>query len=419
MNMKKRIISLLLLFVFLALIVQGCTNKGRDASKENNDITGGNGKHASGDAAGKVSAKDSEQAMGRYIESKAKLPEMSQGEIILGILMNPDGYFEVYTMHKGRYYCYRQNKDDLWESNMPGWLNNDTVKKADVITNIQQGGDGNYYACLESYTNKESRCRIVQSADGGNTVQTVDMPYLNKAESETAEYTLYPRIQQMGVMENGTYVFNDVGDPDILMLYSPEGDKLDELEIDYRQNFLVTGNKLIAAGKDETGILFYDGDSMTVEKTIAYTLDNRALTFALKEDNTLLVVDSDGIHRMSGDGTLWEIVVDGILNSMSMPSLTPYSLYVTEGEHEEYHVVYKDANEGTYSLMHYRFDKNVSSVPSREITVYSLRENKTIRQAIAMFQAQNEMSAALTVSLTIWHAQIYPIPALLLIVSFF
>ena len=118
-----------------------------------------------------------------------------------------------------------------------------------------------------------------------------------------------------------------------------------------------------------------------------FAIPNRA--YAIKKDGTLFITDSDGIHRMNQNGSLWETTVDGALNSMNMPSLTITGLYVTEGEQqEEYYVIFTDDTAG-YQLKHYVFDKTVPTIPKKEITVYSLKENRTIRQAISLFQAQN------------------------------
>jgi len=74
---------------------------------------------------------------------------------------------------------------------------------------------------------------------------------------------------------------------------------------------------------------------------------------------------------------------------MSMPSFYFNALFIREGEQEEYYAVYNTGSGPGYSLKRYAFDKNVASVPEKEITVYSLTENKTIRQATALYQSEN------------------------------
>jgi ABC-type glycerol-3-phosphate transport system substrate-binding protein len=154
------------------------------------------------------------------------------------------------------------------------------------------------------------------------------------------------------------------------------------------QNYITSGNTIIAINESGTGVMFYDTQQKKSVRTVDFSNKSSYVAYGMKDDGTLLLGNSAGIHRLQKDGTLWETVVDGALNSMSMPSLTFANLFVKEGEQEEYYGVYSN-NDGGSVLMHYVFDKNVASVPSKEITVYSLKENSTVRQAISLFQAEN------------------------------
>lgn len=51
-------------------------------------------------------------------------------------------------------------------------------------------------------------------------------------------------------------------------------------------------------------------------------------------------------------------------------------------------MVMRDINAQSTKLVCYSYDETIASVPDKQITVYSLKENKTIRQAISMFQKQ-------------------------------
>jgi hypothetical protein len=401
--MGKRVMALVLILSFLILSLQGCTNKNTDMANATDDrnTAGADDEQSRDKGSAGVSTtgdKPATAAMGRYMEQRVELPELAANEKIIGILQNSDKQTEVYTSAGRQFLCYRQNTDLSWESSIPGWLNQGDIKSDYLITNLLRGADGNYYVSFESFDGGEAKAHIMKSSDGGKTARKVDLPYFNEATNSSGDYILYPRITKMDVMENGNLVVGDFGSLELLMLFSPEGEMLDEITVGEPQDFKVAGNTIIAVNEERTGILFYDGQSQRIEKTAEYNAKNKSLAFAVKEDGTLLAGDSGGIHRLAKDGTLWEITVDGALNSMSMPSLNLCSLFITEGEREEYYTVYTD-NEGTYSLMHYVFDKNVSSVPSREITVYSLQENKTIRQAISLFQAQNDVKVNYVVAM--------------------
>lgn len=402
--MGKRVMALIMILSFFILSLLGCTNNDTDMTNETDsgNITGADdGKNGGKSSAGISSNGDKPvtATMGRYMEKMVELPELAANEKIIGILQNFDKQLEVYTSDGGQFLCYRQNTDLSWDSSIPGWLNQGDIKQDYIITDLLQGADGNYYISFESYDRNEAITHILKSSDGGKTAQKVEIPYFNEAEDSSGDIILYPRITKMEVMENGNLVFGDLGNLELLMIFSPEGEMLDEITVGLNQpqNFIVDGNMVIAVNEEKTGILFYDVQSQRIEKTVEYNAKIMSLVFAIKEDGTLLAGDSVGIHRLAKDCTLWETTVDGALNSMSMPSLTLCSLFVTEGEQEEYYAVYNE--EGTYRLMKYIFDKNVSSVPSKEITVYSLQENKTIRQAISLFQAQNDVKVNYVVAM--------------------
>ena len=178
-----------------------------------------------------------------------------------------------------------------------------------------------------------------------------------------------------------------------LLVFSPDGKKTDKVKIGQNQygqdqNYITNGNDIITINEDGTNVMFYDTQQKQIKRSVDFSNKSNDICYAMKNDGTLLLGDSAGIHRLQKDGTLWETVVDGSLNSMSMPSFTFANLFVKEGEQEEYYGVYGNGDRG-YVIMHYVFDKNVASVPSKEITVYSLKENSTVRQAIALFQSEN------------------------------
>jgi len=71
---------------------------------------------------------------------------------------------------------------------------------------------------------------------------------------------------------------------------------------------------------------------------------------------------------------------------MSKPIFLFDSLFVKD---ESYYGVYKDSNSFELSVYSYIYDETVSAVPDKKITVYSLWENSTVRQAISMYQGAN------------------------------
>ena len=378
--MRKKLTALLILLVILVTGLSGCSKQeNKEAGLLNNSVKDGQ----------TGNGKTKEATMGRYMEQTVKLPELSAEQPIIKILKNKDKQIEVYTLETDKYVCYQLLDDMTWESSLPGWLNNDSILSTDnnkVVSEICMGEDGNYYGILNDYSNNSMQSRIVRSADGGNTVETMSIPYLEE-ETTTNDYKHYPYVSNLQVMEDGNIVLNELYS-DSLLIFSPEGKEIDKIQVGELQSYITSGEDIITLNEEGTGIMFYNPVQKKIQRTVDFDNNASDNAYAMRADKTLLLGNSDGIHRLQQDGTLWETVVDGSLNSMSMPTLGFNSLFVTEGEQEEYYAVYGET-EGGYQLVRYVFDQNVASVPSKEITVYSLRENDTIRQAISLFQAGN------------------------------
>jgi hypothetical protein len=383
-KMRRRITAVFILLVLLVTSFSGCSKEGdKEAGQLNND------KNEQTDTGKK---EDKEPSMGRYMEQKVKLPDLTGDERIIKVLENKDKQIEAFTINKDKYTCYRLKDDMTWESSKPEWLNNKLTQGADKgIGDICMGEDGNYYMVISDYSKGTQKFFIVRVTEE-KTVKKVNIPYLDE-ETTTNNYKHYPGIQKIQVLADGSMVLSDMWESASLTVVSPEGKKMDKIKIGpepnvQEQNYITSGNTIIAINESGTGVMFYDTQQKKSVRTVDFSNKSSYVAYGMKDDGTLLLGNSAGIHRLQKDGTLWETVVDGSLNSMSMPSLTFANLVVKEGEQEEYYGFYINNDRG-YELMHYVFDKNVASVPSKEITVYSLKENSTVRQAISLFQAEN------------------------------
>ncbi len=382
--MGKRFVSILLVLVFI-ISLSGCT---KDKKEVNAGTNTGKDAGVSNDESNKDNNAD--EKMGRYMEKDVELPKLAGNEQLMKIIQNAQKQFEVYTQDasKGMFYCYTQQEDNSWKQSEPGWLNGEALKKLQLqLTDLCLGEDGNYYACFQNYTDGYVST-IIKASNDGNEAEILDLSYLNKVVKTVNGTDYYPMIQRFSVLKSGDIAINDTWTQDKLILLSPVGEKIDSIDIGDNQNFLADDNGIIVSNKDGK-IITYNTETKNIDRTLVYEGKSTTKAYTLKEDGTLFMGDSAGIHRIVSNGTLWETTVDGALNSMSMPSLYLTDLFVTEGEQqEEYYAIYSDYKAG-YQIKHYVFDNKVPSVPEKELTVYSLKENKTIRQAISLFQAQN------------------------------
>ncbi|HEX3022755.1 MAG TPA: hypothetical protein VHP81_10230, partial [Lachnospiraceae bacterium] len=355
--MKKRISILLVILTVLMTCLSGCSRSTSSSGEAGTD---------------QKDSKAMKSAKGRYMEKEIELPKLGVNESIVKIIQNTEQQFEVYTENyeasKVEYLCYQLNEDMIWEKTKPGWLNDSKLIMGNILSDISLGEDGNYYAIIQSMG---AGSYIVKSLDMDNA-QLVEIPYLNDPQSKKG-MDIYPSVQKFAVLKNGNLVIRVFENDKSLFVFSPKGEKVDEVVTGSLQNFQVKGSTIIVMNEEEK-IICYNTETKSIDRTIEYDGQNKGVAYAQKNDGTLILGDSEGIHRLEKDGTLWETTVDGALNSMNMPSLEIMDVYVVEGEQEqeEYYISYMKTEDvkTQKSLKQYVYDENVTAVPGKEITVY-------------------------------------------------
>ncbi|MFA9465831.1 MAG: extracellular solute-binding protein [Velocimicrobium sp.] len=369
--MKKGSIAIVI-FVLLAGILSGC-----NGTKNNDEVN-----------------------KGRYIEEEINLPE---GEQIIGLIQNKKNQIELFAIayknESTNYKKYILQADGTWKSQNEKWLDAvnerylSKTKYDGVAEKIILGEDGAYYALVKGYQESESKNFIFRSTDGAEDCTEIEIPYLEGVASDDSGYKIHQWISDFSVLSNGTLVLND-GYENCLLLFSPKGEELGKLTIEGQNssmqagnNIYVDENNIIGIKADSPEILVVDGESQKEIKSLELNQVEKGACVSKLSEGTLVLADKKGIHRMNEGGTLWQTVVDGDLNSMSMPNMYIKSFLVEEGDPEVYYILYQTSDsDGGYSLIHYTYDDTIVSVPEEEVSVYSLQENATLRQAISLFQ---------------------------------
>ena len=103
------------------------------------------------------------------------------------------------------------------------------------------------------------------------------------------------------------------------------------------------------------------------------------------DENTLYFVSPSGLYRYVLGGSQVEQLINGNLTTMSNPA---YGFReVLEIPENSFLISYWGGDD--QRLMDYTFDPDADTVPSEEITVFSIFENPMIRQAISTFQSNH------------------------------
>ena len=167
-------------------------------------------------------------------------------------------------------------------------------------------------------------------------------------------------------------------------------------------SFTGLGNKLLITHKqgvdiydldnaklldEETALSEYFHSGVEADGSVTITMESGddLLIEAVGED-TVYFCDKTGLYRYTLGSSAVESVINGSLTSMSNQEY--YFTALVPQEDDTFLVAYTDMN-GTPKLMHYEYSADVSTVPDKELTIYSLEDNQNIRQAISKFQSDN------------------------------
>ncbi len=154
---------------------------------------------------------------------------------------------------------------------------------------------------------------------------------------------------------------------------------------------LLTPNSAEIAGQSiETHSLFYSdiktGEINRVLPVPGLSLAN-SVTMASGGDGAVYITDATGLYRVAPGGETLELILDGGLCSLSMPSVRPYVL-IPHGENE-FFIPFFGSNygmNGNNLLANFVYSAETPSQPDSELTIFSMMQNRTVSQAIGVFR---------------------------------
>ncbi len=205
-------------------------------------------------------------------------------------------------------------------------------------------------------------------------------------------------ITQMGIDAAGRIFVLDLNG-EILKMNPETGECAERMECgdEYVRYFGIAGEKLIVIS--ESGIHVYDtaaGTALLEDVVLSELIaaDSSLMSsdtegvFPLvftagMESGSIVHADKSGIYYHNDKATVSEQLVSGDLNSIGSLSLVQIAM---AGE-EDFLILGRDAT-GSRILRFY-YDKDVSSLPEKELTIYALEDSALLRQAVGIYQKEN------------------------------
>jgi ABC-type glycerol-3-phosphate transport system substrate-binding protein len=356
----KRVLGVIMVTVLLLLTVTGCS------SKENKD-------------------KEVDKALedgvskGRYVEEDIVFPEGVVASEFVSITVSPKGDTELYAYNDGAYekYLYIDKSWSKVDAEALQSFNNMSTNNF-MIQNVFYGEDKKQY--LLGYTRPEYRNALYRLSDTGE-YEKVEVKRFNDSYEEWRNVPYRPNV--LKVLENGmiaaAYPWR------VIEVYSTDGQSMiSEYNCGRSCVLGAEGNILYYTDQNDKEVL--STDMKTKEEGNPRSIEIDAFDTGILEiaNSIAYISNTYGIHLNKEGGSLWETLIDGSQSSLGMPSKTLTNFIL--GTEDDYYLVLTNMDNTEVGLKHIYYDENVSSVPPIELSIFSIEDNATIRQAITVFQ---------------------------------
>lgn len=351
-----------------------------------------------------------DKPMGRFVERQGEvlggvqqIYQVFQGDagalVFYGCGTAPGGtqsIYQRYVLPKG---------GEQTEATPLAWLNTLTDGGDMTLKSISEGPDGTVYALLT----QGDRSVLYRSVNGG-AGERVEVPdwqepgesggmasvsggvSVGAASSTGGDFEGFDFVPYGGgggktpfeiiALEDG---FLAAFGPEGVSRYSADGNLTARYVGEaYRRGVAVSGDTLLMKELGGKDLLAYS--LSTNRQSGSYTYDNLSFeTIVGLDAEGVYVADATGIYRQAKDGSIWERLVEGDLTSLAMPNQVLVGIS-SDGEGGFCGILQSDE---TYQIMRYVFDPDTPTAPDTELSIFSLKDNSTVRQAIGEFQRRN------------------------------
>ena len=378
---KKKLFSILLAAA-MVLSVAGCGGDDSTAGPSGADgVSVGNGADSQqGTPSGEDTGGDGQTAMGRYVEVEYDLSEQLSRPRVMRML--EDGSLVILDANTG--ILVSNDRGATWSDDTPDWFT--AMKNEQIyITSMDIAPDGTVVVSYNPASDDNDYNPVAKMVLPDGTEVQVEINF-----TEENKY-----VKQVVASDEGR-IFVDT----LSSIYEVHEDGSSEkvLTPEDTDYIWVKGNRLFIDTGWETveAPIIYDLDAgeyiedSTIIKFVKENYANRnyngadygTMYLMPGDDGTLYVVGSKGIHRHVIGGNMMEQIVDGNLSMLSNPNYSIVSIIQLE---ENVFLILCTGGK----LLRFTYDPDVPSVPENMITIYSLREDENIRQAIALYQTQH------------------------------
>lgn len=387
-NHRKGKILCLLLTAALIFSLAGC---GKNAGTADSAGVGGSGTENAGIGADSqqdmqnrdLASADGQTAMGRYVEEEIDLSEDFSNIVRpCGMTLKEDGNIAVLAAGSG--ILVSKDQGITWSDETPAWMS--AMIRDGYISHMAMAPDGTVAVVYADGYDEEGMLKYLAKfvlPDGSEVPIDLNLTDADKF------------IMQIVAADDGRF-FADTCDSIYEVYPDGSGEKILTPEssdwIWVKDNLLFIDSQL---GSD-TSPLIYDMEAKEyvqddVLKEFANEnyagrsyngTDYATMQLLPGDDGEVYIAGPKGLHRHAIGGNMVEQLVDGNLSLLGTPN---YALVSVLKLGEKSFI----ALASNYKVIRLSYDPNVPSVPENMLTLYSLRENDEVRQAVSLYQIEH------------------------------
>lgn len=395
---RNRVLAMLAAAVMLPGALAGCGSGGGDLPSSGTE----GGPQNVADAGDTGAGSGGSTAKGRYLETEIELPEGADKIYAMGKLA--DGSVTVAAAAGGTGLIFRsQDMGETWETTgtvqglADSWIQGGSVAPDGTIALV------GYFMDIDDMAEAQL---VLIAPDGTKQATPIILP---PTESDAFDNNM---VEQIGYDADGTLFVldlnHDILKADLTTGVCAKAYDWTGSQIEY---FAIAGQTLLMI--TEEGLpRFRTTDGSTLSNAAAlddivkndYSMVQRAAesTFPMVmtagvEEGSILYANHNGVFYYKEGGSISEQLVSAELSSLGVTS-DYYSILMLDAEHFLIHMV--DAT-GKNVICRYSYDKDVPAVPDRELNIYALEESRALRQAVSIYQKQNQnVYVRLTIGMT-------------------
>lgn len=312
-------------------------------------------------------------AMGRFVEQDVEMGDLDlNDEYLSKLVVTKTGLLRLYLWGE-ELEVYTQSQEGVWEKEELIWM--DEFKKMcnGWIENITTDREDNIcIAYIELDEKNNAHTYIAKVVN--NKVSKINVKW--KGEED------FIKASSMVILPNGDLLISQFNN---LERYSLETGELIKTYDEEGSRVVVIDNEFYALNTEKNIINVFSVENNTLQRSIpCENVDDETLmTVGNKGD--IYLASRYGIAHLSKGGSIWELLVDGSLTSLGMPTYFCNTIAVLDnGIYVSF-----NKNKGGNLFKKYVYSKDTPTVPGTEIIAYTLKDNNTLRQVATQFQLMN------------------------------